>query len=269
MEARGEVEEYEAPLWDHVVELLERLRRAAIAVAVASVVVSLIPVSLSPYKPLVLEFTRWLIDQVVPEQVTAFGVTVEVALVQSSPFTGLAVLIKSAILLGILAASPVIAWEFYAFVKPGLYPHERLAVKAIGLAAIASFIFGAFIALEVVLPLGFKFAFLTSAAVFGDKLVAFADVNSILNTVIIAVLGMGLLYESPIALYILVRSGVVSPDVMSGDKGKIVLVALLAVAAVITPDGTGLGMLALALPLYLALRLAAWLGGRGAASRGF
>lgn len=262
--ARAEeyVEEYEAPLWDHLVELLERLRKAAIAVVAASVIASFVPARLDPYTPLVIAFTRWLLDQVVPERVSAFGVSVEVSLIQSSPFTGLLVLVKSSLLLGLIIASPIVAWEIYAFLRPALYPHERFILKALGLTSVVFFAMGVIIALKVVLPLGFQFAFLTSAAVFGDKLVAFADVNRILTTTIIAVIGLGLLYESPILLYMLVRYGIVSPDVMSGDKGKLLFIIVLIVAAVVTPDGTGLGMLILALPLYIALRAAAWLGGR-------
>ena len=269
--ARAEeyVEEYEAPLWDHLVELLERMRKAAIAVVAASLVASVVPASLDPYTPFVIAFTRWLLDQVVPEKVSAFGVTVEVSLIQSSPFTGLLVLVKSSLLLGLILASPVIAWEIYAFLKPALYPHERLMLKALGATSVIFFAMGVVIALKVVLPLGFQFAFLTSAAVFGDKLVAFADVNRIITTTMIAVVGLGLLYESPILLYMLVRYGIVSPDIMSGDKGKLLFVVVLVLAAVVTPDGTGLGMLILALPLYISLRVAAWLGGRSRRQPGF
>jgi sec-independent protein translocase protein TatC len=263
-----EIEDREAPIWDHIMELLERLRKAAIAVVVASLVLSVAPASLTPYTPLVFEFTRFIVDSVVPDKISVFGVEVEVALIQTSPFSGLLVLIKSALLLGLLAASPIIAWELYAFVRPALYPHEKFMLKVLGAASVLSFIFGALVAFKVVIPLGFRIAFLTSAALFGDRLVAFADVNRILTVTILGVVGIGLLYEAPILLYMLVRTGAVSPDVMSGEKGKIVLVALLIAGAVISPDGTGIGMLALALPLYLGLKAAAWLGARGRRAAG-
>ncbi len=262
-----ESEDVEAPIWDHVMELLYRLRRAAIAVVGASLLVSIAPASIDPYKPLVAVFTRTILDLVVPEYVEVFGVRVEVALVQTSPFAGILVLLKSALLLGFLAASPIVAWELYSFARPALYPHERRMLRLLGLVSVFMFVLGAVIALTILIPLGFKLAFITSAALFGDRLVAFADVNRILTASLIAAVGVGVLYEAPIILYMLVRAGYLSPDVLSGERGKLVLVALLALSAVISPDGTGIGMMALAAPLYAALRIAAWLGGRSSRAR--
>ena len=256
------LEDREAPIWDHLLELLERFRRAVIAVIAASLLLSFLPVSLDPYTPLVFEFTRFILDTVVPQKVTVFGVEVEVALIQTGPFAGILVLVKSALLLGFIAASPIVAWELYSFVKPALYPHEKKIIVTTGIVAVVLFIFGVFIAFKFVVPLSFKMAFLTSAALFGDRLIAFADVNRVLTITIIGVMGIAALYETPVLLYILVRSGTVSPDIMSGSKGRMMLVLVMAASAVASPDGTGVGMLLLAAPLYAALKAAAWLGGR-------
>jgi len=255
-------EDYEAPLREHLMELLTRLRRAAAAVLIASLLASVVPASLDPYTPLLFAATRFIIYSMVPDQVTAFGVTVDVALVQTGPFTGILVMVKTALLLGVILASPYIAWEIYEFVKPGLYLHERRLLQYTAVAGAILFLLGAAIALKVVLPLGFKFAFIASASLYGDRLVAFADVNRVLTIALLGTIGIGLAYELPVVTYFAVRLGVVSPEAISGDKGKLLLVAVMALAAVITPDGTGIGMVLLGLPLYIAVRIAAWLGAR-------
>ncbi len=255
-------EDYEAPLKEHLMELLTRLRRAAAAVLIASLLASVVPARLDPYTPLLFEATRFLIYSMIPDKVSAFGVTVDVALVQTGPFTGILVMVKTALLLGVLLASPYVAWEIYQFVKPGLYLHERRLLQYTTIAGAILFLVGAAIAIKVVLPLGFKFAFIASASLYGDRLVAFADVNRVLTIALLGTIGIGLAYELPVVTYFAVRLGVVSPDVFSGDRGKLLLVAVMVLAAVITPDGTGIGMTLLGLPLYLAIRVAAWLGAR-------
>ncbi|BAA81165.2 twin-arginine translocation protein, TatC [Aeropyrum pernix K1] len=252
----------EADVWFHVQELIMRLRKVAIAFAVASIIVPLIPVSIAPYVPLLTVFTKYFINSVVPSTIDVLGYHVEVRLIQTSPFAGLSLLIKTALLMGLLVVSPLLAYELYAFIKPALYPHEDRFVRTLGPIAVGLFMFGALIAFKVILPLGYAISFVTSVVLVGDKLVAFADVNNILQTSILVIVGVGLLYETPVLLYGAVRAGLVSPNILSGDKGRMVLLGLLALGAVISPDGTGLGMLVLTLPLFAALKLAVWFGAK-------
>ena len=269
MSSNGEAEEEkpqpeeEVDVWFHVEELIVRLRKVAVFFIASSIIVPLIPVSLSPYRPLITVFPQMVIDSIVPTTISVWGYEVEVRLVQTSPFAGLALLVKTALLIGLLTTSPLLAYELYAFVRPALYPHEDRLVRTLGPISVILFLFGAVLAFKIILPLGFTLSFATSVMLLGDKLVAFADVNSILQTAILVIVGVGLLYETPILLYAAVRAGVVSPNVLSGDKGRMLFLGIMALGAIVSPDGTGIGMIALSLPLFAALKAAVWLGARG------
>ena len=252
----------ERDLWEHVEELVVRARRVAIAIVVFTVAFAVVPYSLSPYTPLAAVFPRLFLDHVVPERIEVLGSVIEVKLFQSSPFGGLGLVLKTSVLMGVLASSPVIAWETYQFVKPALYPHEERLIKALGAASILLFLVGALLAYMIIVPLTFRIMFIASAVVVGDRLAAFADVGSLLSSAIIIIVALGFTFETPIIVYALVRAGILSPELFTGDNARILLVGALLVGAVISPDPTGLGMLLIAIPFYTLILLGAKLGAR-------
>lgn len=251
----------EADIWSHVVELAVRIKRIAIAVIVSTLVLSFIPVSLDPYIPAVNVFPKKLIEHAVPQTITFLGQTYEVRLAQFNPFGGFNVLFKSALMIGILGASPVIVRETFAYIKPALYPHEEKVVKKYSILAFILFAAGVLLAYYVVIPIAFRFMFMTSIMVAGEEgLVAFADIEKLFTLAVQLILATGLLFEVPLITYMLLSVGILEPGFFTGDRMKYAFLISLVIGAVISPDPSGLGMLVIALPYYALFYIAVKLG---------
>ncbi|MEB3773362.1 MAG: twin-arginine translocase subunit TatC [Desulfurococcales archaeon] len=249
-------------------ELAVRVRRIAFAVIVSTLVLSFIPIKLDPYVPAVNLLPTLLIKHAVPETITFMGRTYEVKLAQFNPFAGFNVLFKSALLLGILGASPVIVREVFEYIKPALYPHEERAIRKYSIAAFLLFAAGVLLAYYVVIPIAFRFMFLTSLMVAGEEgLVAFADIEKLFTLAVQLILATGILFEVPLLTYMLLSTGILEPGFFSGDRMKYAFVASLVLGALISPDPSGLGMLVIAVPYYLLFYTAVKLGTRSYVKR--
>nr|MEB3817000.1 twin-arginine translocase subunit TatC [Desulfurococcales archaeon] len=186
----------ERPISEHLIELSIRLRRIFIAILVAAGILSFIPVDFKYYIPLVSYFPRSIIAHVLPQEVTWRGHTYHVYIAQYNPFAGFSLLLKSALVLGVLGASPVIIREIYEFVRPALYPHERRFLKWFLTVGLGLFAVGVTLAILFVLPFAFKIMIVTSSAVVGpNKLVAFSDIEKLFDTIVLISIATGLAFE--------------------------------------------------------------------------
>jgi sec-independent protein translocase protein TatC len=257
----------EATIYEHLVELAERLRRIVIAVIVASLVASLFPsdLSLNSYSPLVTRLPMVIVRLVVPVNVTSLdGRTYPVSLMPASPFESLDIAAKTAILLGVLVALPYIAREVWAYVEPALYPHEKMLVKKFTAAFVALFASGAAFGLLLVAPWIMKFM-LSLYPLFAPpeyELIIRIGVDEALSFAVGMAFIFGILFEAPLVVYILLAYGVVEPETFSGRTLRIIFVALLIISAMISPDPSGLTMLVLAIILYIPVYVAVKLGMR-------
>ena len=253
----------EKPVSAHLIELSYRLRRIFIAVIIAGGLLSLIPVDTRYYIPLISYFPNMIINHVLPSEVTWRGQTFEVHIAQYNPFAGFNLLIKSALLLGLLGASPVIAHEIYAYIEPALYPHEKKRIKTLAGAAIALFMLGILVAFYVVLPFAFKVMIITSSAVVGSNtLIAFSDVEQLFSTIILIAVATGVAFESPLIVYLLVSFGVVDEKWFQGENRKFVLFISMILGAAISPDPSGFGMVVIGFIMFLSIMIAAKLGAK-------
>ncbi|MEB3779994.1 MAG: twin-arginine translocase subunit TatC [Desulfurococcales archaeon] len=253
----------EADIWTHVVELATRLRRIALAVIALTFILSSIPLSINPYVPLIKVFPNMIIGHVTPDKISFMGKTYNVELAQFNPFAGFNVLLKSAILLGVLGASPIIAREIFEYIKPALYPHEERIIKRLSIVSVALFMGGALLAYFVVVPLALRIMFLTSIVIVGDKeLVAFADVERLFTLIIQLIIATGIMFEIPLIVYIVVSNGIIEPERFKGDTMKYIFLVSMIIGAIISPDPTGLGMMMIGVPYYLLFYVAVKLGER-------
>jgi sec-independent protein translocase protein TatC len=252
----------ERPLWDHIVELSIRLRRILIAILIASGILSFIPIDFKYYIPLVSYFPNYIINSVMPKEVTWHGRVYTVQIAQYNPFAGFNLLLKSALLLGTLGASPVIAHEVYAYIYPALYPHERRWVKRLSAVAIGLFGLGVFVAFKFVLPFAFRIMIITSVAVVGKQLIAISDVEQLFETIILIAIATGLAFEAPVIVYLLVAFGIVDEKWFQGENLKIILLASMVLGAVISPDPSGIGMVVIGTLMFMAIVISARLGAK-------
>jgi len=252
----------ERPLKEHIIELSIRLRRIFIAMLISAGVLAFLPADKNGYVPLVAYFPHLLINHAIPRQITWNGHVYDVAVIQHSPFAGFSLIIDSAILLGLIGASPIIVKEIYEYVAPALYPHEKRALKTLSGMAILSFIGGVLFAYYIVIPWAFKIMFITTAAISGSKLIAFADIQKLFDTIVILSLATGASFEVPLIIYLLISTGVIDDSYFRGENLKYIFFISMLLGAIISPDPSGLGMVAIGSAMFGVIVLAARMGAR-------
>ena len=184
-----------------------------------------------------------------------------------APADGFIGYMKISMVAGLLLSSPWVFYHLWMFVAAGLYANERRYVRIAVPFSVTLFVVGALFFLFVVAPLSLRF-FLTFGDILGlapnwtfQKYVAFV-------TVLMLVFGVA--FQTPIAIYILTRTGLVSLQALRSSR-KFVFLGVFVVAAVVTPPDV-VSQITLALPLYalfeLGVLLSAIAGGKKDSSTG-
>jgi sec-independent protein translocase protein TatC len=217
----------------HLVELRSRLLKAVAAVLV--VLLALIPIANRLYGWLALPLVAHL-----PQGGTMIATEV------ASPFL---TPIKLAFFVALFIAIPVILYQLWAFIAPGLYRHEQRLARPILFSAVALFYLGCAFAYFLVLPA--VFAFMTAVAPAGVAVMP--DIGRYLDFVLMLFLAFGICFEVPVVLVILAVLGVVTPAQLA-DSRRYAIVGAFVVAAVLTPPDV-LSQLMLAVPICLLYEL--------------
>ena len=158
---------------------------------------------------------------------------------------------RTAMYAGLLAASPYILYELFRFVSPGLYQNERrYAVWIVG-AAYVMFLVGTLTNYFVVFPLTVRF--LGTYQVSPD-VANMLTLQSYIDTLIGMSLVMGVVFELPVVCGLLGRMGLINSRMMS-EYRRHAIVAILVVAAIITPTTDMFTLFVVALPIYLLYEL--------------
>lgn len=139
---------------------------------------------------------------------------------------------------------PLLFWEFWHFVAPGLEKRERTALVAGLVASLGLAALGAAFAYFVLIPLMFTelYAFLPAGVV------AYFSLSEVVSLVSSFMIGCALVFLLPLAMVILSFIGLVPPGVWLAHVRMAVLLVLI-VSAIITPDGSGAGMILLSVPV--------------------
>jgi sec-independent protein translocase protein TatC len=161
-----------------------------------------------------------------------------------------AVKIKVALFFGLFAGSPVVFFQAWRFVAPGLTAKEVKWVLPVALALSLFFVAGAAFCFYLVLPVGVEFlmGFAT------DSLVPMISVSRYISFVGWMTIAFGLVFELPVVIFLLGRMGVVSAQDLRRHR-RFAIVAILVVAAIATPSPDAFSQLLLAGPLYLLFEL--------------
>src|SRR5688500_3576607 len=158
---------------------------------------------------------------------------------------GFLITVKVVVFLALLVALPVILYQLWAFIVPGLTARERKwAIPFVALSVVL-FLLGA-LAAFLTLPKALDFLL----GVGGDFVSPLLTVDKYIGFVIFTVLAFGLGFEFPILLISLTAAGVLTNETMRRYRRQVVL-GLAIFAAVITPSPDPISMLALLIPLYL------------------
>jgi len=226
-------------LVEHLAELRSRLLLSIAAVAVGAVVVWFA-------YPLFIGELRDLLLQSCPDDV-------QCAVIQQSPIQGLSTRLTVSGYGGLAVALPVLLWQVWRFVTPGLYRRERRLAAPFVLASYVLFLSGAALA-WLVLPKGLAFL-----AGFGAGTDQLYSVNEYTGFVVKTAIGFGIGFEFPVLLVFLQLVGVVDHRRLGGWRHyAVVLIVLL--AAVITPGGDVFSLLALSIPMYVLYEVSLLIG---------
>lgn len=219
----------ELTLIDHLLELRARIFKALIAVVV--VMVALTPFARNLYTHLSVPLVKHL-----PEGSSM--IAIDVASPFFAPF-------KLVMLLALLLAMPVVIYQAWAFVAPGLYREEKRLARPLLVASVGLFYAGCAFAYFLVFPI--VFAFFTSMA--PEGVAVMTDINRYLDFVITLFVAFGVAFQVPVITIVLVALGVVSIEGLSKARGYVV-VGAFTVAMLITPPDV-ISQTLLALPVLL------------------
>jgi sec-independent protein translocase protein TatC len=228
----------EQPFVAHLVELRDRLIKAAIAVGVVAAALAIWPGPAALYDLLAAPLTATL-----PKGATMIATSV------ISPFL---VPLKILLMTAFLIALPVVLYQTWAFVAPGLYTHEKKLVLPLVVSSTLLFFIGVAFCYFFV----FKqvFAFIQGFA--PKSITAAPDIEAYLSFVLTMFLAFGLAFEVPIVVIVLARLGIVSVEKLKSFRSYFVVLAFI-VAAIVTPPDV-VSQLALAIPMVLLYEIGIW-----------
>lgn len=141
-------------------------------------------------------------------------------------------LLKTAILAAVFAASPVVLYQIWKFVAPGLYPNEKRAVVPFIFMGTVFFFLGAAFCYYIVIPLGYGFLFDFSAQI-ADPVLTIEHYFSLTTKLLLA---FGIVFELPVATYFLAAIGIVTHHTLIKQWRIAVVVAFLLAAMLTPPD---------------------------------
>ena len=230
-EPRDELEGTEQPFVSHLIELRDRMVRALIAVGIAFGALMIWPGSSELYDLLAAPLVANL-----PKGTTMIATNV------ISPFL---VPLKITLLGAFLVALPVVLYQVWAFVAPGLYSHEKRLVLPLVISSTLLFFLG--VAFCYFFVFGKVFAFIQGFA--PKSITAAPDIEAYLGFVLTMFIAFGATFEVPVAVMVLVRIGMVTIEQLKAWRGYFIVIAFI-VAAVITPPDV-VSQLSLAIPMCL------------------
>jgi len=249
-----DIDETQAPLLEHLLELRARLVRCVIALGITFAICLYFADDIFGF------LARPLTEAFPPGQGK---------LVYTKLYEAFFVEIKVALFAAFFLSFPVIANQLWAFIAPGLYAKEKKAFLPFLVATPVLFTSGAALAYFVVMPTAFKWFLGFEGTRGGLKLEALPGTGDYLSLVMQFILAFGISFLLPVLLLLLNRAGLVTRQQLVTMR-RYVIVAITIVAAVITPPDV-VSQLMLAIPLFLlfeASLLIMWFGDRKAAKAG-
>lgn len=243
-----DLDETQAPLLDHLLELRTRLVRCVMALGAAFAVC--------------LYFAHDIFGFLVRPLTAAFPPG-QGRLVYTKLYEAFFVELKVALFAAFFLSFPIIANQLWAFVAPGLYAKEKRAFLPFLIATPILFTSGAALAYYVVMPTAFKWFLGFEGTRGGLKMEALPGTGDYLALVMQFILAFGISFLLPVLLMLLNRAGIVTRAQMAGAR-RYVIVGIVALAAVITPPDV-VSQLMLAIPMLFLFEgslLIMWIGER-------
>jgi sec-independent protein translocase protein TatC len=233
-----------ASFWDHLDELRSRIIRVLLIIVISTVVAFLLkePLFNVVLAPRSSEFVSYRLLGV-----SAFSIH----LINTGLTEQFMVHMRTSLYIGVLLASPYMIYEMFRFVSPGLYDNERRYALWIVGSAYVMFILGTLLNYFLVFPLTVRF--LGTYQVNAD-VTNMLTLQSYIDTLISMSFLMGVLFELPVVCWLLGRMGIINAQMM-GAYRRHAIVAILVLAAIVTPTTDVFTLFVVALPIWILYEL--------------
>ena len=228
----------EQPFVQHLMELRDRMIRVVIAIGIAAGILAI-----WPGPALLFDLLAAPLVATLPKGASLIATSV------ISPFL---VPLKILLMAAFMLALPVVLYQVWAFVAPGLYTHEKKLVIPLVVSSTLLFFVG--VAFCYFFVFGQVFKFIQSFA--PKSIVAAPDIEAYLGFVLSMFLAFGIAFEVPIAVIVLARMNIVSIEKLKAFRGYFIVLAFV-IAAIVTPPDV-VSQLALAIPMCLLYEVGIW-----------
>lgn len=206
---------------DHLVDLRKRLINSAIAIALGAGV----GVTIAPK---VIAFLS------VPMQGALRKQHLDDQLIFTNPTGMINLIITLGLYIGLVLASPVVLYQVWLFIAPGLYKHERRAVSTFVFSSLFLFLAGITFGYRIMLP--YVLNYLIG---FQGPFRPLISVNEYFDFILIVLLGLGLIFELPVLIFFLALFNIVTPKFLWKNlRYAILIIAIVAAIVTPTPDAT-------------------------------
>lgn len=224
-------QENKQPILSHLAALRKILIVSAVAVLVAFVVIFYAAID-----PLM-----HLIEQPIRDR--------GIEIISTGMSEALMTKLKVSLIAAVVAASPVIFWQIWSFIKPALYAHEKKAFRLTFAAIVALFLIGVVFCYFAVYMLAVDFFIMS-----GENLVTpMLSIQEYVDFLFGFVLPFGIAFELPVALYMTTKMGLTNYQMLAG-KRKYVILAIAIIAAILTPPDV-VSQIMLGIPVLLLFEL--------------
>jgi sec-independent protein translocase protein TatC len=228
----------EAPFVSHLIELRDRLIKALIAIVLGFGVLCVWPGPGGMYDLLAAPLVSHL-----PKGAT---------LIATNVISPVLVPLKITLMAGFMLALPIVLYQLWAFVAPGLYSHEKKLVLPLVVSSTILFFAGVAFCYFLVIPGMSKFIQAFAPA----TITAAPDIEQYFGFVLTLFLVFGIAFEVPVAVVVLVRIGIVTIEQLKAFRGYFIVASFI-VAAVVTPPDV-VSQLALAIPMCILYEIGIW-----------
>jgi len=269
----AEIEASRAPLMDHLIELRGRLVVCVVSFLVAFIGCFYFAADIQIWliKPFQAAYAMHSVAQAAgghgtnPFELIAVtsglhpfptGADANVTLQATEPLEQLFTKMKVAGFGAIVVVFPILAWQLYKFVAPGLYRNEKGAFLPFLFVAPILFLVGAALVYFVMLPFVMWFSLSQQISAEGIVVELNTKISGYLSLVTSLMLAFGLCFQLPVVTTLLGMAGIVTSKMMSEFR-RYAIVAVVVVAAVVTPPDP-ISQLMLAVPLVLLYEISIW-----------
>ncbi len=231
----------QATFWEHLDELRSVIIRSLLVVVVTAMIAfmlkdELFSIVLAPRSSEFVSFRIMGVEEPFYVNLMNTGLTEQFM-----------IHMRVALYAGLLLASPYVLYQLFGFIAPGLYQNEQKAAKWIGVSAYAMFIVGTLVDYLLIFPLTVRF--LGTYQVSPD-VANMLTLQSYVDTLISMSFVMGVIFELPVVCYVLGRMGIINRQMMSTYR-RHAIVAILIIAAIITPTTDAFTLIIVSLPIWL------------------